>query len=164
MAPLRRSLSCVTDAQLIVSSSGKPGDLEALTLSAEPLALRSWVPGGLHLRLRQQFRLVQEGQSSWHVSTAAYSYRLDDGAGGELAAWHWHPTSRVDYPHVHVAAGPIGGRVHLPTGRVSIESVLRLLLTDLGVPERRADFLDVLAEAEGPFIKHRRWHAAGPPA
>jgi hypothetical protein len=52
--------------------------------------------------------------------------------------------------------------MHVPTGRVSIESVLRLLLTDLKVPPARdhvSDFADVLDASERDFIEHRRWHS-----
>ncbi|MGH3199607.1 MAG: hypothetical protein ACRDOH_05650 [Streptosporangiaceae bacterium] len=160
LSPLHQAISCVTNAQFIRSGGQQPGDdLEALTLSREPLQLRSAVPGGLQLRIRHRFRLVQESRSDWHVSTAAYWYRLDDDAGRELAAWHWHPQSRVVYPHAHVSGTPFGRLAHLPTGRVSIESVLRLLIGDLGVPARRADYAEVLDAAERAFIEHRRWHA-----
>ena len=66
------------------------------------------------------------------------------------------------HPHLHASAGPINRRVHVPTGRVSLESVIRLLLGDLQVPatrERAADSTQVLDECEAPFIEHRRWHA-----
>jgi hypothetical protein len=81
-------------------------------LSVEPLTLRSTVvPGGLRLRLRQQYRLVKSEEAPrsqrWHVSTVAYWYRLDRADGGELLSWHWHPQSSVSYPHAHVDAGPI---------------------------------------------------------
>jgi hypothetical protein len=144
-----------------VSAGRKIGDSEALTLSQEPLKLRSASLGPVQLRLRQQFRVVRDGRSSFHISTAAYFYRLDDAAGHELAAWHWHPGQRVSYPHAHVAC-TLTSAAHLPTGRVSIESVLRLLLGDLGVTARRTDFGTVLDDAERPFIRHRRWHARGP--
>jgi hypothetical protein len=45
---------------------------------------------------------------------------------------------------------------------VSIESILRLLLTDLQVPPTRDhsdDYLKVLEEAEANFVAYRRWHA-----
>ncbi len=50
-------------------------------MSVEPLTLRSTVvPGGLRLRLRQQYRLVKSEEAPrsqrCHVSTVAYWYRL----------------------------------------------------------------------------------------
>src|SRR5690242_10594416 len=141
--------------------SGKPGAPEAFTLSQDPLCLRSSSGIDYQLRLLQQFHLVREDRD-WRITTDAYQYRLDDGGGKELASWHWHPSTGNRYPHLHVPAGPIGGAAHMPTGRVSIESVLRVLLTDLAVKPTRdhaSDFLDVLDACEGPFIEHRRWHA-----
>jgi len=101
------------------------------------------------------------------VSTTAYRYHLLDDSGAEMIGWHWHPDSLGDprlrgHPHLHVPAGSIDRRIHVPTGRVSIESVLRLLLIDLAVPARPAhitDFAKVLDDCERPFIEHRRWHA-----
>jgi len=43
-----------------------------------------------------------------------------------------------------------------------MESVIRLLLSDLEVPpagEHAGDYTKVLDDSEGPFIQHRRWHA-----
>jgi hypothetical protein len=161
VAPLRRSLSCITNAQIIVSTIGKPGQPEALTLSEDPLRLRTLHGVEYQLRLRQQFHLVPEGRA-WRVTTDAYQYRLDNVGGQELASWHWHPGTGNPHPHLHVPGGPAGGSTHLPTGRVSIESVIRVLLTDLGVQPARdhvSDFHDVLNASEGPFIESRRWHA-----
>jgi hypothetical protein len=113
----------------------------------------------MQFELGQQFRLVQD-EDGWHVSTVAYRYQLLDENDGELIAWHWHPGAGPDHPHIHVPAGPINRHVHVPTGRVSIETVLRLLLTDLEVPARRPDHGEVLDETEARFIQYRRWHAA----
>jgi hypothetical protein len=163
LAPLKRSLSCVTAAQLFVSSISRPGDdTEALVLSQDPLSLVSGRLGSaVSLQLRHQFRYVKEQEHRWHVSTVAYLYRLDNSTGHELVSWHWHPAT-VAYPHLHVASGVLDKRVHLPTGRVSIESVLRMLLTDLDVApahDHAGDYLEVLEASERPFIEHRRWHA-----
>ena len=146
----------------MVSRGNGVGDPLALTLSREPLRLRSAPIGTVQLRLRQRFRVVRDGPTRFHVSTESYFYRLDDATGRELAAWHWHPGQLVDYPHAHVTCDTLTSAAHLPTGRVSIESVLRLLLDDLGVTAKRADYTNVLDEAERPFIQHRRWHARGP--
>jgi hypothetical protein len=161
LTPLRRSLSCITNAQIIVSPLRDPDESQALTLSQDPLRLRAGNGAYYQLQLRQQFHIVSEGRD-WRVTTDAYQYRLDDGTGLELASWHWHPGTGNPHPHLHVPGGPAGKRVHLPTGRVSIESVLRLLLTDLGIQPTRDhvdDYHEVLEASENPFIEHRRWHA-----
>lgn len=145
-----------------MSGSKRVGDSAALTITQEPLRLRSPSLGSLELILRQRFRVVRDAPARFHVSTESYFYRLNDADGHELAAWHWHPEQRVTYPHAHVACDTLIRAAHLPTGRVSIESVLRLLLDDLGVPAKRGDYAKVTDEAERPFIRHRRWHALGP--
>lgn len=156
LAPLRRSLSCITAAQLFVAGK-QAGETEALTLSDDPLPLNSGRIGTVKLVLGHQFRVVKDGEG-WHVSTTAYRYHLLDGSDRELIGWHWHPGT-VTYPHVHVDAGPIHRRVHVPTGRVSIESVLRMLVNDMDVPTIREDFREIFEDAERKFIEHRRWHA-----
>jgi hypothetical protein len=168
LTPLRKALSCLTTAQLLASPAGRAGDgLEAITLSQEPLKLRSGVLDDvIYLKLRQQFRVVKDDDAPsgrrWKVSTAAYLYQLDDSTGAELASWHWHPQTGLPYPHMHVNGSPIAKQVHLPTGRVSAESVIRLLLIDLQVPAARGhagDFGKILCKAEDDFIGHRSWHA-----
>jgi hypothetical protein len=158
LAPLRRSLSCITTAQIFVAGKNV-GEVEALTLSEDPLRLNSARIGPVQFVLGHQFRVVQDTEG-WHVSTSAYQYYLLDNNDRELIGWHWHPGT-VAHPHMHVEVGAIDHRVHVPTGRVSIESVLRMLLTDLEVTPTRAhanDFLAVIDESERKFIEHRRWH------
>jgi hypothetical protein len=149
-------LSCITHAQFFVAGRS-PGEIEALTVSEDPLTLQSGRIGTVQLELGHQFRVVQD-EDGWHVSTTAYRYHLLDGEGRELVAWHWHPAGTGDgRPHIHVPAGPIDRRVHVPTGRVSIESVFRMLLTDLQIRPRREDYAQVLDEAEELFNRYRRW-------
>jgi hypothetical protein len=143
-----------------------PAELRVLALREDPLSLRSSsVSGGLLLRLRQQFRSVEDVEAAagdrWHVSTVAYEYKLSRAEEGrEMLSWHWHPSTGTPFPHVHInGAADIGRKMHVPSGRVSIESVLRMLVAELGVPARREDWAAVVDEAEGPFIKYRRWHA-----
>lgn len=47
------------------------------------------------------------------------------------------------------AAGRDLGRVHLPTGRISREEVLRLAIMELGVRQRRPDWASVLQGQPG---------------
>ena len=133
-----------------------------LALSQDPLQLRSAKLGTVQLLLGHQFRLVEESRKDWHVSTIAYRYHLLDGNSREIAAWHWHPGTGTEHPHLHVSGTSIDRRAHLPTGRVSIESIIRLLLTDMEVQPARGhadDYLRILEETERLFIQHRRWHS-----
>jgi hypothetical protein len=134
LAPLRRGLSCITDAQLYAAAKS-PGEVEALTLSDDPLRLRCGdmaAVAHVNLRIGHRYRLVSD-EDGWHVSTVAYEYYLLEDGGNELVAWHWHPESRVTSPHIHAPADPVHRRMHIPSGRISIESVLRMLVTDFGV-------------------------------
>jgi hypothetical protein len=161
LLPMQRALSCITYARLYVPRGKQPGETEALGLSEDPIRLRSARIGTVLFALGHQFKVVQDGRTSWHVSTLWYRYHLTDEHGRELLAWHWHPATSP-HPHLHISAGPIDRRIHVPTGRVSLESVIRLLLGDLEVPatrERAGDYAQVLDECEAPFIEHRRWHA-----
>lgn len=160
--PLRLGLSCITNAQLFAANKAA-GDVEALTLSDDPLRLRCGdmaAVAHVSLRIGHRYRLVQD-DDGWHVSTVAYEYYLLDDNQHELVAWHWHPNSRVKSPHVHAPADPVHRRMHIPSGRISIESVLRMLITDFGVqpmPDHSGDWEAILDEAERNFITHRRWH------
>lgn len=133
-----------------------------LALSQDPLPLRSARHGTVQLLLGHQFRLVAQSRKDWHVSTVAYRYHLLDVDSHEIAAWHWHPGTGTDHPHLHVSSALIDRHAHLPTGGVSIESIIRLLLTDMEVQPARGhadDYLRILEETEQRFIQHRRWHA-----
>ena len=134
VGPLQRALSCVTH-EILLFSGHQPGRLHSLTLSVDRAGLTTRnSPGTLLLSLDQQYRLVQAGGDlgPWKVRTEAYRYRIDDSARRELISWHWHPIgdSRHTRPHLHVSEGRLAG-LHLPTGRVSIEGILRFLLVDL---------------------------------
>ncbi len=118
--------------------------------------------GGLQVKLIQRYRLAQrEDVREWHTSTLAYEYKFADADGRELMSWRWHPQTGFDRPHLHICGGPASRKAHLPTGRVSVEAVIRLLLTDFGVPPapaHAADYTGVLDAAERDFVTHRRWH------
>jgi hypothetical protein len=48
-------------------------------------------------------------------------------------------------------------RLHIPTGRVSFEQVVRFLVDDLEVVPQRHDWRDVIAESEERFRAFRTW-------
>jgi hypothetical protein len=90
----------------------------------------------------------------------SYEYRIVDPDEREILAFHWHPTSlsNVIDPHLHLTSrlNPIDmGRdqdplrlagIHIPTGFVTLEDIVRLLITEFGITPRRDDWDDLLRE------------------
>jgi hypothetical protein len=104
-----------------------------------------------------------EDAAGWLVSTRNYFYQVHHQAGPELVAFHWHPgrADQPEFPHLHVdgAAGPIAivRQNHLPTGRVSLESVVRFLITELEIRPLRDDWERILEEGERSFMARHSW-------
>jgi hypothetical protein len=101
----------------------------------------------------------------WAVHSGSYGYELLLPNGRQLLAYHWHPDGRspVTWPHLHLRSHTLPLDVthaHLPTGRITFEAVLRLAITELAVPPRRADWGAVLDETELIF---REWASWGRP-
>ena len=136
------------------------GDVEVLILSDDPVRVPVNTGGALYLSVDQQYRLVEaEGPPGpWKVSTRGYRYQLQADGGHELAAWHWHPfgRSREHRPHLHVGDGTLVG-THLPSGRVGVEAIFRLLLVELDARPRRPDWVHVLDEVDEAFRTWRTW-------
>lgn len=58
------------------------------------------------------------------VAPVGYHYSLEDADGKEIIAYHWHPTSAVTAPHLHIGSGARAGRpeltrAHIPTGQIT---------------------------------------------
>jgi hypothetical protein len=162
---LQQSLSCVSREIWFVADRprGQRGEL-SLTTSRDPLEMPMEGGGRLYLSAGQHFRFVPDDryQGEWKVRTDGYAYRVGLSADPSdyLVAWHWHPDSRPD-PHLHVGlthpqvAGFRG--MHVPTGRVSFEEVLRFLVIELKLRPLRRDWEAVLSETEGRFRAFRTW-------
>jgi hypothetical protein len=79
----------------------------------------------------------------------AYFYSLQNEAGQEIVAFHWQPSAEHPDPHMHLGVGAQLGRkdiarAHIPTGRISLEEVLRFAITELGANPLREDWEGVL--------------------
>jgi hypothetical protein len=162
IGPLQRAMTCVTRAQVYVRPP-RPDEVQALTVSEDPVVLGTTgsADARLSLSIQQQFQLVQVDdpvRGPWKVSTRAYRYEVNDAAGLELLACHWHPggRSRWKLPHLHVSGGRLDG-LHLPSSRVSIEALLRVLVAELEVRPLRADWPAILDAAEQAFAEYRTW-------
>lgn len=101
--------------------------------------------------------------SRWRAKTVAYEYGILDRRETELLVYHWQPGSIVrgpDFPHMHVSAAltaqvsatvsqriPLDKR-HIPTGIVTLADVVRMLIAEFGIAERRRDWPARLARAD----------------
>ncbi len=121
----------------------------------------------LKLEFVHGYRLtqVQGERGLWTASTLEYIYEVADERDEPIAAFHWHPVSRLAgdemrWPHVHaygVRDNLTLHKLHLPTGRVSIEAVVRFLIEDLDVIPRRDDWRTILDRHEEAFRQSRTW-------
>lgn len=165
---LQRALSCVTAAVIDRQGGYDLGVIYALTVNGgEPVRLaRIARPADIAIRIAQQYRIVHaEGdRGPPKVQAVAYMYTVEDADGREVFGYHWHPTSRSPFslPHLHLEAGAMVGRaelqhVHFPTGRVSVEEFLRLVIEAFGVKTRRRDWRALLQQTQAAFSKWRTW-------
>jgi len=154
--PLQRALSCVTTEVVDVKGGyyASPAP-HVLTLSNQPARLGR--DRRFAVKVVQQYRVVEDATSRgpWTVATVAYYYTIEEANGPELLGFHFHPHERspVTTPHLHVYAATGVSRhnlekTHIPTSRVSLVSVLRYAIEELGVRPLRSDWTDVLAASE----------------
>lgn len=158
LEPLGRAVSCVTNAVANVRGSYYPSpNPHSLTLN-DGSAIR--LANGLLIVIDLRYRVVQdvEPRGPWKVSVAAYFYTLANAARQEIISYQWHPAgpSPVTFPHLHLGqASRVGyeqvGQAHFPTGHITLQSFLRLIVTDFGVAPRRADWDAILTETEPAF-------------
>lgn len=86
----------------------------------------------------------------------------------EIIAYHWHPgRGGLSEPHAHVRryVHPLPlGRVHFPTGFVSLAQFAQLLIREFGVVPRTANREQTLHRAERQSPATRIWHEDVGPA
>ena len=149
---LQKRVSCVTSSVINAEIYQPAPAPHSLTINdGEPVLLSG--PSGLQLALRQYFVAVDSVQSStWQIEVSSYFYELLDSDGREVLAYHWHPrgNSPVATPHLHLEQGAQVGRpevrdAHLPTGDVSLNAILRVLIEEMGVQPRRPDWDSILS-------------------
>lgn len=104
--------------------------------------------------LRYSFKTVDNDR---RTRTEGYLYTLSPSASlaEEVASWHWHPSENTPRPHIHV--GGEHKRLHLPTGRVTFEAVVRFTIEELDVVPERDDWSTVLEEQESLHHQYRGW-------
>jgi hypothetical protein len=150
---LQRAISCVTRA--VVHSDradASSPELQTLTIANGDAVALSGL-GELSLALAVYFHMERDRtQGLWMVVVVGYLFSVEDRSGRFVIAYHWHTTgrSRVAFPHFHLGPAAQVGQPHLegahfPTGHITANDVVRLLIMDLGVEPLRRDWERVLA-------------------
>lgn len=172
---MQRAVSCITDAVLggrIYEAAAVPGVM-AFARREHGRLVEAPVPIGrrphLLLSLRHIYRFLHVPQDAehgpWEVTSLAYSHELLDMGERRVIAYHWHPDTPPAFAHLHVgrrfahsdlpddvrahAAALV--RAHLPTERISLQSVIRLAIRELGVEPIGPDWEGILNETEQAF-------------
>jgi hypothetical protein len=166
---LQRAFRCVSREAhvwcLLGTNGYDPGQRHALAPHrGQPVKV---LAGEQRLALASLFVYrVEEAEGErgpWKVGTAAYYHSLEDEDGREIVAYQWHPgQGSIDFPHLHIGTRipAILGAAHkhpFPTGRVSLEDVLRLAIREFGVEPARDDWEEVLDETQATYEEWRTW-------
>lgn len=99
-----------------------------------------------------------QGERDINSSIVGYSYIVWYQRSIEIVAYHWHPESTEGSVNPHVHFGPASARpdsairpgelhkVHFPTGFVSLEEVIWLVINEFKVEPRRSDWQMILQQ------------------
>ena len=167
LEPLKAVIGCVTSEGLVTRDTSIPGEQQTALLQDGFVILSRRNGQALSLELNHRFvvRQASDPRGRWMASTTEYIYKVFDEQSHLIAAWHWHPGAvgvedESHWPHVHAYGARDTltlHRLHLPTGRVALEAVVRFLIEDLGVVPRRADWRVFLDRHETRFRQTRTW-------
>ena len=150
---VQRVVSCITDAVVEVGGGYYVSNTPHTLALSERRPARVGGMSRLWLAFRQYYRVIRHDppRTMWTVEEVGYRYRIMDDDRREILAYHWHPMGRSSFitQHLHIGHGAMLGReefqtAHLPTGRVSLADILRLLIRDFGAVPRRRDWESVL--------------------
>jgi hypothetical protein len=146
-----------------------------LTLANGPIRLHRRDGEDLLFMVSQQYKIVRwenrcavcgsalHDEAGFRVKTFEYRYKVDDyRSGQEIIAYHWQPSQKVKYPHLHVSAGAGISRKellegHFPTGRVALEDVIQFLIELFEVPPARNNWAELLERGRQEFRKYSSW-------
>lgn len=173
--PIQESLGCIVRGRLTRESA--PATLAPathyLSLNAnQPTPLNGIAE--LFLKISQNYQIIdtaEAGRSRYKVETLGYQYSVETMERREVLIYQWSPTGagRMTRPHLHVGRRLLqesikaGNRsyelpkLHMPTGRVAIEDVVRFAITELGAVSRRSDWQEVLERTQSAFEQWKSW-------
>lgn len=175
VVPFRDAIRCIAHGSLITSQVRRyrVNEVNVLILnSSDPVPLRS--SPAIFLSAGQRFRIVEDeiiDDGPYRVHTVEYWYlfALDDDR--EMLTFHWTPevqpkSGQKTYPHIHVGEALLAPdtpifpttfhKKHVPSGRVSVESIVRFAIEELGVSPLKPDWSEILDRGQARFDQYRR--------
>lgn len=165
--PLQQSVHCIAPAYVNVRGGYHvQPEPHTLTLNDfESISLKC--DRDLTLWVTHDYNIVEAKDDPelgpWKVHSRGYIYLVCDGEQ-PLFAYHWHPKTGFDvhFPHLHMywlesLGQPEAAKMHFATGRVSLESVIRLLVREFNVKTIQDDYAKILDDREAAFFKYRSW-------
>lgn len=175
--PVQEALQCITLRRLSRPAGGKLALNVPYSIALndmDPIPLKG--QHSLHLTVGQQVRLIRtepdDERGPIRVTTISYFYAFSapvDGVVKEALTFQWTPeavgANTVTFPHLHIGPALLVGqtairpddlhRAHIPTGRVSLEAVVRLAITEFGVTPLQARWAEILRRTEDAFLTWR---------
>jgi hypothetical protein len=169
--PLASALSCLATTKIQPSNGGMNKLYQDHNLYMTGIVGEGYVrlqgEPIFELRARMVYRIIEDPRAGYgpiRVTTRAYDYSLRLATGEAVIDYHWHPdgNSAETLPHLHLGSaqlardGVLTRKLHVPTGRITFESVIKHAI-DLGAKPLRHDWMSKLHAAEQPHIEHRTW-------
>jgi hypothetical protein len=174
--PFKAALSCVCEPHL-GSLIPEVGRSQALVFRSgrvrllRDISVRDDDSPYLYFIFSQYYQVIEdvdaETRERFRVATEGWKYDILDDERRELLSYHWHPQGQRGFPHIHIGSvllsaekhylGKTFSALHLPTERISIEQVVRLLIEELEVVPRRPDWDGILEDGQREFEAKRSW-------
>lgn len=162
LKPLRRSLSCVT-TETVLHPGGYDVGKEYVLLVRQGDAFKINGPLNLFLQIGFNYKIIHVSHG-YKIKTIRYYYTLYQKADHKLKpilAYHWHENDNsenpVTFPHIHFYYHPQLGKCHFPTRRMTLERVLRTLLTDCEVKPLKSNWEKILDENQKAVETYWTW-------
>lgn len=113
-------------------------------------------------KLELQFQLnVVSCDEGFRMSTNRYIHEIKGPRSDvRVAAWHWHPdvkNSSVAYPHFHLPDKTPFSTKHFPSGRITVEEIIRFVITEMEAEPTNNRWAESLDESEALHKLHRSW-------
>jgi hypothetical protein len=167
---------CITTERLLIPDRKDlvEGKISTIVLNRGG-SVRLDAPEPIRFYAHQRFTIVTESDPSvagpFRVHTYEYVYFFADINDAELTSFHWTPhvdagKGEKTIAHLHIGSPMLAlqtplltgafNKTHIPTRRLSVESIVRFAIEELPVEPKLPDWDRVLEESERQFQQFSR--------